>query len=500
MPTFPRPTALRLDELVACLSDCGAKLVGDGSTTVSSISEDSRRVAPGTLFVARPGGKVDGVRFALGAMAAGASAVLCQAGGEVTALPRIEVDDVRRAWGIAAHELYGRPSDALTAIGITGTNGKTTVAYLVDQALARLGVSRGRLGTLGFFLNGEKLEDSLTTPQPDQLARAFATVRDAGGRALVLEVSSHALDQRRTAGVHFSVAAFTNLSLDHLDYHVTMEEYACAKGRLFREGNPGARVINVDDTFGQALSAEFPDSITVSAEGREADITAVTADFTRRGLISVVKSSGEVCELSSPLLGRHNLENLLVSWGVLAALGHSPAAIVDALKGAEGVPGRLERCDESGDDVVVVVDYAHTPDALERALRSLVALAFEEVVCVFGCGGDRDRSKRPLMGRAVAETADKIFVTSDNPRSEDPQKILEDIRPGLSGARSEPTFELDRRKAIDAAVLGARPGAVVLIAGKGHEDYQLVGEQVLPFSDSVEARRALALRRSLGGT
>lgn len=194
------------------------------------------------------------------------------------------------------------------------------------------------------------------------------------------------------------------------------------------------------------------------------------------------------------------MENLLVSWGVLAALGHSPAAIVDALKGAEGVPGRLERCDESGDDVVVVVDYAHTPDALERALRSLVALAFEEVVCVFGCGGDRDRSKRPLMGRAVAETADKIFVTSDNPRSEDPQKILEDIRPGLSGARSEPTFELDRRKAIDAAVLGARPGAVVLIAGKGHEDYQLVGEQVLPFSDSVEARRALALRRSLGGT
>lgn len=257
MPTLPRPTALRLDELVACLSDCGAKLIGDtsaGSIVISSISEDSRRALPGTLFVARSGEKADGARFVEAAMAQGATAVLCQEGGHISAEPRIEVEDMRRAWGVAAHELYGRPSEALLVVGITGTNGKTTVAYLVDQALAHLGVSRGRLGTLGFFLNGEKVEDSLTTPQPDQLARSLAAVRDAGGRATVLEVSSHALDQQRIAGVRFSVAAFTNLSLDHLDYHVSMEEYARAKGRLFREGNPGARVINIDDAFGDRKS------------------------------------------------------------------------------------------------------------------------------------------------------------------------------------------------------------------------------------------------------
>lgn len=495
MHTLPRPTALRLDELVETLAECGATLIGDGNVVVSSITEDSRCAAPNTLFVARRGGKVDGTHFVEQAMAAGASAVLCVPSDGIQAEPRVEVSDVRRAWGIAAHQLYGRPSEALTAIGITGTNGKTTVAYLVDQALLQLGISSGRLGTLGFFLNGEKLEDSLTTPQPDQLARSFAHVRDSGGRALVMEVSSHALDQQRTAGVRFSVAALTNLSLDHLDYHGSMEEYARAKGRLFREGHPGARVINVDDAFGRALCAEFPDAIRVSAEGRDAEITAVTADFHRTGLAAQVRSGKEVCELSSPLLGRHNLENLLVSWGILTALGHIPATIAAALQHAVGVPGRLQRCDEEDDDVVVVVDYAHTPDALDRALRSLVALEFEEVVCVFGCGGDRDKSKRPLMGRAASEHADKIYVTSDNPRSEDPAAIIDEILPGLVDARTAPVLEVDRRRAIETAVRSAKPGSVILIAGKGHEDYQLVGDQVLSFDDRVEARRALALRR-----
>jgi UDP-N-acetylmuramoyl-L-alanyl-D-glutamate--2,6-diaminopimelate ligase len=451
------------------------------------------------LFVARRGERIDGTQFVEQAMKAGASAVLCEAETGVRAEPRLEVQDVRRAWGICAHALYRRPSDALTVVGITGTNGKTTVAYLVDQALTHLGVSTGRLGTLGFFLNGEKLEDSLTTPQPDQLAHCLASVRDAGGRALLMEVSSHALDQKRTAGVRFSVVAFTNLSLDHLDYHLTMEEYARAKGRLFREGDPGARVINVDDEFGRALCKEFPDAISVSTTGATAHISAVDVHLSRTGLVAQVRSGDELSELVSPLLGQHNLENLLVSWGILTALGHSPTTIVDALGQAVGVPGRLERCDDEQDDVIVVVDYAHTPDALERALKSVVALDFEEVICVFGCGGDRDKTKRPLMGRAAAELADKVFVTSDNPRTEEPMTIIEEILPGLRDARCEPIVEVDRRQAIELAVVSALPGSVVLIAGKGHEDYQLIGDQVLRFDDRVEARRALARRRLLKG-
>ena len=500
MRSSPRPTALQLVDLVETLAELNAVVIGDGATTFSGITEDSRQVVPQTLFVARRGEKVDGTRFVDQAILAGASAVLCARGAGVVSEPRVEVDDVRIAWGICAHELYRRPSEQLSVVGVTGTNGKTTVAFLVDQALQHMGISTGRLGTLGFFLCGEKLEDSLTTPMPDQLARCFASVRDAGGQALLLEVSSHALDQQRTAGVRFSVAAFTNLTLDHLDYHVTLEEYAKAKARLFREGSPGARVINVDDTFGQALCAEFPDALTVSAEGRNADISAVTADFNRAGIVAVVRSGEEVVEFSSSLIGRHNLENLLVSWGILAALGHRAANIVDALKQAVGVPGRLERCDDAADDIVVVVDYAHTPDALERVLASLAQLKFEAVVCVFGCGGDRDKSKRPLMGRAVSERADKIYVTSDNPRSEDPRQIIDDILPGLVGARAEPVVEVDRARAIEAAVCAAKPGSVVLIAGKGHEDYQLMGDQVLRFDDRVEAKRALGLRRLGRGT
>lgn len=498
MESDTRPTALRLDELVDTLADCNVRLFGDGATIVEGITEDSRRVGCRTLFVARRGEKVDGARFIPGAMKAGASAVLCSAGGGVDIEPRLEVSDVRRAWGVCAHKLYRNPSDALTPVGITGTNGKTTVAFLVEQALSYLGVPTGRLGTLGFFLNGEKIEDSLTTPQPDQLARCFARVRDAGGRAVVLEVSSHALDQQRTAGVRFAVVAFTNLSLDHLDYHGTMEEYARAKGRLFREGDPSTRVLNIDDAFGQVLASEFPEAVTVSVSGKNARVAAVCAEFHRKGLDAVIRSGATSVELSSPLLGRHNLENLLVSWGVLLALGHQTNVIAEALGRAEGVPGRLERCDEEGDDIVVVVDYAHTPDALDRALSSLVELDFEEIVCVFGCGGDRDRTKRPKMGEAAARHSDRVFVTSDNPRTEDPVAIINEILPGLSGGTARPTVLVDRRSAIEEAVRSARSGGVVLIAGKGHEDYQLVGDQVLSFDDRVEARRALALRRTVG--
>lgn len=500
MSPEPQPTTLRLFDLVEVLSECEPKVVGDGSTIVSAITEDSRKVTQKTLYVARKGHTFDGVAFAPFAIQAGASAILCERQANVFSTPRIEVSDLRQAWGICAHELYRRPADSLTTIGVTGTNGKTTVAQLVGQTLEAFGVRVGRIGTLGFFLDGKKLEESLTTPQPDQLARAFARVRDAGGRAIVMEVSSHALDQKRTAGVRFSSVAFTNLTQDHLDYHKTMEEYASAKARLFRQGDPEACVLNVDDEFGRRLARELPRAITVSAKGRDADFSAISANFGRDGLNAVVRCSSETLALSSPLLGRHNLENLLVSWGILSSLGHPAKDISEALKRAQGVPGRLERCDDESDDVAVVVDYAHTPDALSRALGTLSDLKFTEVVCVFGCGGDRDRSKRAPMGRIAALGADRVVLTSDNPRSEDPLAIIADVEVGLDGAISPPIIEADRRTAIEGAIQGAKAGAVVLIAGKGHEAYQLVGSEVLSFDDRVEARRALALRRARKGS
>jgi UDP-N-acetylmuramoyl-L-alanyl-D-glutamate--2,6-diaminopimelate ligase len=299
--------------------------------------------------------------------------------------------------------------------------------------------------------------------------------------------------------VRFASVAFTNLSQDHLDYHETMEAYGNEKAKLFREGSPAARVLNIDDAFGRNLAAEFPEGLSISAAGAPADISAVQPSFRRDGLSAQVSVFGSKIGLSSPLLGRHNLENLLVAWGLLHTLGVAPTDAAGALGKAAGVPGRLERCDGPRDDIVVVVDYAHTPDALTRALATLSELAFEEVVCVFGCGGDRDRAKRPLMGKAAAEGADRVYLTSDNPRSEDPMSILRDVRPGLAEMKAPAVEEVDRRLAIEQAVTSAAPGAVVLIAGKGHEDYQLIGDQVLPFDDRVEARRALALRMQLRG-
>jgi UDP-N-acetylmuramoyl-L-alanyl-D-glutamate--2,6-diaminopimelate ligase len=494
----PQPMALRLDDLMGALSGFRPTLIGDGKTIVCGITEDSRKVAEGTLFVARAGQASDGVRFISEARSRGASAVLCERGAATSIEPRIEVLGLRAAWGVCAHEFYGRPSESLSVIGITGTNGKTTVACLVEQALLALGVTAGRLGTLGFFFGGKKLEDSLTTPQPDQLARSLAHVRDGEGRAMVLEVSSHALDQDRAAGVRFASVALTNLTQDHLDYHHSMEEYARAKGRLFREGAPGARVFNIDDPWGAELASEFPGSTTVSAAGSAASVRVVDSTFGTTGVTALVHSEEETRAFSSPLLGQHNLENLLVAWGILLSLGHASDRIAQALAACRGVPGRLERCDTEDDDIAVVVDYAHTPDALQRVLETLRPLGFEELICVFGCGGDRDRTKRAPMGRVAAQLADRVVLTSDNPRTEDPQAILDEVKLGLAQAKSPPIIEIDRRKAIECAVQGARSGAVVLIAGKGHEDYQLVAGKVLPFDDREEARRALTFRRAAG--
>ncbi len=490
---------LILRELAGRLVGCGARVIGDDSVSVNHVTEDSRRIRVGSLFVARRGQKSDGTQFVSAALENGACAILCEKDGGVTAEPRLEVNDLREAWGQCAQELYSRPADSLKMVGITGTNGKTTVASLVAQALSSLGELVARSGTLGFFVGEQRLGDSLTTPQPDQLAEALAVAHASGASAAIMEVSSHALDQKRVAGIHFTVGAVTNLSQDHLDYHDSMEAYGEAKARLFAEPRPLFQVLNIDDAFGRSLAKRLPEAILISAQGAtSASIRCEEVVFGRDGIRAQITCGTTQLDLFSPLLGRHNLENLLVAWGILEALGVSGVDAARCLGQAKGVAGRLERCESGEDDVTVVVDYAHTPDALDRALRTLVDLGYEEVVCVFGCGGDRDRKKRVPMGQAAALLADRVILTSDNPRTEDPIAILEEVRPGLDAARRTPVVEVDRHSAIQQAVLAAAPGAVVLIAGKGHEDYQLIGNQVLHFDDREEAREALALRRAQG--
>lgn len=508
------PQRVSLSELATFLSEGGVEVrILEGAASkaafdvlVEHVTEDSRRVRAGSLFVARRGEQVDGTRFIPGAVGAGATALLVEEGTlDKQQLPCLFVDDLRRAWGLAAHLIWGQPSARLKMVGVTGTNGKTTVASLVTSALRGLGQSVVQGGTLGFFLDERRLGDSLTTPMPDQLAARLAEAVAAGANYGVLEASSHALEQQRTAGIQWDAVGFSNLSQDHLDYHGTMEAYFESKSLLF-VGRGDQAVINVDNSWGRRLAERHPEAIQVastaplgpaSGAAAPAFLRADAAHFSERGIAARLVSRDAQAELNSPLLGRHNLENLLLATGLLLRLGFSLEEAVLGLETAPGVPGRLERCEAPQDDVVVLVDYAHTPDALSRVLATLQELCFADIVCVFGCGGDRDRTKRPLMGAAAAEGATRLYVTSDNPRSEQPEAILRDILPGLGGAQARAVVEVDRRRAIEQAVCEARPGACVLIAGKGHEDYQLVGDQVLHFDDRNEARRALVLRRSL---
>lgn len=503
--TSPQPLqqGRTLAELEQLLRSAGARLLGAAETRalrVTDVVQDSRRVTPGALFVARAGTATTGARYVEEARSRGAVAVLSEP-GSVASEPRLEVDDLALGWALAAHEVFGRPSEVLPVVGVTGTNGKTTVACLLEHALAELGGRPARLGTLGFFLAGEKRSETLTTPQADDLARHLAEAARAGASHLVMEVSSHALAQGRALGVRFAVAAFTNLTQDHLDFHGTLDAYAAAKGKLFTELSPEQRVLNVDDPWGARWaeeSAEPSRDLRVSSKpGGEGDITVEELDASATGLRALVRVRGERVELSSRLVGAHNLENLLVALGCLVALGYPADRAARALGGAPGAPGRLERCDGEGDDVVVLVDYAHTPDALERCLQAVRALG-ARVTCVFGCGGDRDRSKRPLMGEAAVRHAARVVVTSDNPRTEDPERIIDDIRPGLASAPEgvEIAIEPDRSRAIERAILEAAPGEIVVLAGKGHETYQILGDRVIDFDDRVVARGVLETRRA----
>jgi UDP-N-acetylmuramoyl-L-alanyl-D-glutamate--2,6-diaminopimelate ligase len=487
---------LSLNELASALAQLSARVVGDGAVRVRGVRQDSRSVQPGELFVARQGAKTSGAAHALAAAAAGASALMIERGAPQPAsrLPVLEVTNVKRALALAAEVVYGFPSRALEVLGVTGTNGKTTSTFLIEQGLSAAGARPARLGTLGFEMSGHNFGDTLTTPEADDIARCLLEVKQRGGTHLVMEVSSIALVQERVSGLRFKTAAFTNLTQDHLDFHGTLEAYAEAKAELFTRLAPEMSVLHVGDAFGRKLAGRVSSGLLTVAR-RDADVWVLDSELSARGIsASIVTPRGE-CRLESALVGEHNLENLLVALGVLLAQGLEPQPAAQALSSAPQVPGRLERCEGPEDDVLVVVDYAHTPDALTRVLTAVRALSAGRVLCVFGCGGDRDPKKRPLMGEAVGRGADRAYVTSDNPRSESPQAIVDAILPGLSSVAAAFEVELERATAIETAIAAAEPGDVVLIAGKGHEDYQIVGSEKRHFDDREQARRALAKRR-----
>jgi UDP-N-acetylmuramoyl-L-alanyl-D-glutamate--2,6-diaminopimelate ligase len=514
-PYPPREGApsLTLRELVHEIP--GVSLVDPAAAEVrvTGVHHDSRRVEPGDLFVARAGARAAGESFIGDAVGRGASAVLVARGAAVDTrgAPRLEADDVPRALAFAAAAVYGHPTFALEVIGITGTNGKTTTAHLVRAVIEACGGRAGIVGTLGYRFDDLDLPPTHTSPEADELARIAAAMRARGASHLVMEVSSIALAARRADAVRFRAVAFTNLTQDHLDYHGTMEAYGEAKARLFFDLAPGAAAVNVDDPFGaelaRRLAPEGPQgpreaplarySARIGAASAGAEIAPVALSMTHAGIELDARTPAGVVSIRSPLLGAHNVSNLLTALSIAWLLDFDVAVAARALSQPIPVPGRLERCDAPGvDDVAVLVDYAHTPDALARVLASVRGLGGGRVICVFGCGGDRDPGKRPLMGEAVGKLADVAFVTNDNPRSEDPRAIADAILPGLAGGRAEVVVELDRRRAIERAVIGAEPGDVVLVAGKGHEPYQITGAATLPFDDRDEARRALLIRRS----
>ncbi len=482
------------------------KVVGDAGVRVTGVRQDSRHVQPGELFAVRPGARTTGWSFVADALARGAAAIMAEADLSPVplAVPLIVVRDVRVAIARAAQIVYDDPTRALDVIGITGTNGKTTTSYLVCRALESNGLRPGIIGTVGNRFEDLVLDAPHTTPESDEIARIARTMKDRGASHLVMEVSSHALAQLRVEAVRFRAAAFTNLTQDHLDFHGDMAAYGAAKARLFLELAPAVSVVNVDDDFGRDLATRIQGPLLKVSSKTEglADVAPLQVELEPGRTRATVRTPRGNVNLDSKLIGAHNLSNMIVCLGIAAAVGLDLAATAASLSEAS-VPGRLERCDGPDDDLVVVVDYAHTPDALDRALSALTVLregatSAGRLICVFGCGGDRDPSKREPMGRAVARWADIAVVTTDNPRTEDPEQIAHAILPGLAHARAV-VVELDRERAIAGAIAGARAGDVVLIAGKGHETYQIVGNVARHFDDREQARAALARRRSGGG-
>jgi UDP-N-acetylmuramoyl-L-alanyl-D-glutamate--2,6-diaminopimelate ligase len=472
----------------------GSAAGGFARLTITDLTLDSRQVTPGAAFVALAGAREHGLRYASQALARGAAVVLYEPTAAVHAPePCLAVPDLRARLGELARAFFGT-KPAPTLVGVTGTNGKTTVAYLLAQVLKEPQRACAYIGTLGFGVPPQITRHGLTTPDVLTLHREIA---ELAAPRVAMEVSSHALAQDRIAGLKFHTAVFTNLTRDHLDEHGDFASYGRAKARLFQMPGLAHAVLNADDPFSTTLAAVLPpgcEALRTSVRGAEAELRARVRRSDLAGLELDIDGKFGRDRIASKLVGEFNAENLLGTLGALLTLGQPLRTACAGLEAARPAPGRMDVLGGGAGEPWLVIDYAHTPDALERVLTTLEAVAAGDLWCVFGCGGDRDRGKRPLMGAAAARLADRIVVTDDNPRSEDPAAIVADIRPGL-GAHSDVTVIHDRRAAIRHAIERARPGDVVLIAGKGHETEQLVGGAKLPFDDRAVALELLGGRR-----
>ena len=480
---------------------------------LADIAYDSRKVGPDGLFAALRGERADGRAFAAAAVAQGARAVLADAPApEGLEASWIRVRDGRRALAHASDAFFGHPSGDLDVIGVTGTNGKTTTAYLIREMFEAAGRTCGLIGTVQYVVGRRGHDAARTTPEASDLQRMLRDMRQEGSVACVMEVSSHALALHRVDGTSFAAGVFTNLTRDHLDFHGDMDAYFAAKRRLFEMLPASApAVINIDDRRGDVLARDCDRRITFAID-HPADVTPGPVSLSLQGLHFEARTPAGPLQIRSRLLGRFNLYNLLAAVATGVALDLPSDAIEQGLASLGSVPGRLEVVSTADDDVTVIVDYAHTDDALRNLLEAVRALSQSFVVTVFGCGGDRDTTKRPLMGAVAAQLSDRVVLTSDNPRSEEPERIIDDIEHGLlpsaerqrageregwwpTGRRAVYTRVADRHAAIDAAIAGSAPGDIVVIAGKGHEKYQDIGGRVVPFDDVTVARSALSARR-----
>jgi UDP-N-acetylmuramoyl-L-alanyl-D-glutamate--2,6-diaminopimelate ligase len=493
---------MRLDELLSGASGVD-RVIGDGSVEITGLAFDSRKAGPGTLFFCVPGGRVDGHDFAAQVVEAGAAALVVERELEV-AVPQVVVASARAAMAPLAARFEGDPTAELRVVAVTGTNGKTTTAFLVREILEAAGIRCGLLGTVKQVVGGAEEEVERTTPEAIELQATFRRMLGAGDRACAMEVSSHALTLHRADAIHFELALFTNLTQDHLDFHADMEDYFQAKRLLFTEHRPGTAVVNVDDEYGARLAGEI-DCVTFSAEGADADYSARDVSFDASGAHFVVVGStgrfvkpeatnrpvGGEFRVRTGLPGHFNVANALGAFAAAVALGVEPRVAAEGLAAAARVPGRFEPIDE-GQGFAVLVDYAHTPDSVENVLRAARRLTEGRLISVFGAGGDRDRDKRPKMGRAGGELSDLAVITSDNPRSEEPAAIAAEVAAGAEGQAAEVVVEVDRRAAIALALAQAGPGDTVVIAGKGHEQGQeFESGRKIPFDDREVAREEL---------
>jgi UDP-N-acetylmuramoyl-L-alanyl-D-glutamate--2,6-diaminopimelate ligase len=476
----------------------GAHLAVGKSVQITGVAYDSRRVKPGDLFVAVPGFERDGHEFAAEAAAAGAAAIASEREVEGVEIPRLMVRSGREAMALISDAFYGHPSGGLALAGVTGTNGKTTTAFLIDAVLRAAGRTTGLMGTIHYRVGDRVFEAPRTSPEAPDLQFYLSEMREANASHAVMEVSSHALELGRVLGCEFAAAVFTNLTQDHLDFHGDMESYFRAKLRFFAEMAPAESIVNFDDAYGRRIAAEAagPERRVLGyGLAEDADVRAGNLSVSAEGMSFDLIWQGSEFAVRTRLTGQHNVSNILAAAAACLAMGLSPEEVAEGIGSLDNVPGRFEKVD-LGQPFLVVVDYAHTEDALSRMLEFARPVTEGRLLTLMGCGGDRDRNKRPLMAAAALRASDRVYMTSDNPRTEAPEAILREVEAGadlIEGGRDRSRVVVDRREAIREIIAEAGEGDTVVIAGKGHERFQLVGDERLPFDDCEEAREALRL-------